>query len=156
MRRARTVARMDRSRRFRVAREVATLVWMVVSLDLLVVATRQIFTGIGMAFVIEPTNAEREAAYAGLAMIDAAYWYIVLAAVVAVALVHRRWWVWLSIGAPVLIFLVCGIFIPRDAAALISFVGLVTASIAAISEIAFCVVRAVQAVREPLPVVQPD
>ena len=130
---------------------------MVVALGLMVVAAKQIFTGIGMAFVIEPTtSAEEEAAYAGQDMINAAYWYFVLLAVVALILVYRRWWVWLSLAAPVLIFLACCIFISPSAAAVISFLGLAPASIAAASEIVFCLVRVVQAMRKPSPEVQPD
>jgi hypothetical protein len=37
----------------------------VVAIGLMVVAAKQIFTGLGMAFVIEPTSAEEEAAIAG-------------------------------------------------------------------------------------------
>lgn len=146
---------MEKSRAFLVGWEVATTVWMVVAVGLMVVAAQQIFTGIGMAFVIEPTNAERDAAYAGLAMIDAAYGYIVLAAVVALVLVPRRWWVWLGLAAPALIFLVCSMVISTDAAAVVSSLGLALAAIAAVTEIVFSVVRAGQALREPSPVL-PD
>jgi biotin transporter BioY len=88
-------------------------------------------------------------------MINAAYWYFVLNAIVALILVYRRWWVWLSLAAPVLIFLVCSAFIAPDAAAAISFLGVVPAA-AAVSEIVSCLVRVVQAMRKPSPEVQPD
>jgi hypothetical protein len=138
----------------RVGWEIATVVGMVVALVLVVVAGHQIYTGMGLSFVIEPTSEAMDAAYVGREMISSAYGYFMVSALIAFVLVIRHWWVWLGLAAPWLIFAVCGALFSQYAAALFSLLGVCLAAIAAVSQIVFSVIRTVRAIREPAPPVQ--
>jgi len=146
---------MERSRVLRVGRETATLVWMLASLVLMVLATKQVLTGIGLAFSIEWVSPQDSADFfTGEDMIRAAYLYFVLMAGIALLLVPRRWWVWLGFAMPALVFWVFSTFVSTDGSAVISSLGLATAVIVDLVEIPFSIARLVHAIRRSSPEVQ--
>jgi hypothetical protein len=146
---------MEKSRFLRVGREAATLVWMVTSLVLMVVAAKQVLTGIGLAFSIEWVSPQDSADFfAGEDMIKAAYWYFVLMAGIGFLLVPRRWWVWLGLALPALVFWGLSTFFSTDGSALLSSLGLAIAGIVAVVEIPYSVLRLVREIGQPSPDVQ--
>jgi glucan phosphoethanolaminetransferase (alkaline phosphatase superfamily) len=138
----------------RIGWEIAAVVGMVVALVLVLAGGHQIYVGMGMTFVIEPTSEAMGAAYVGREMISSAYGYFLVSALIAFVLVIRHWWVWLGLLAPWLIFAACSAVFSQYAAALFSLLGVGIAAIAAASQIVLSVVKTMRETREPAPEVQ--
>jgi hypothetical protein len=118
-------------------------------------STKQVLTGIGLAFSIEWVSPQDSADFfAGEDMIKAAYWYFVLMAGIGFLLVPRRWWVWLGLALPALVFWGLSTFVSTDGSALLSSLGLAIAGIVAVVEIPYSVLRLVREIRRPSPDVQ--